>query len=129
MSHVFSLLGGPLHRLGRRLGLVRGTNTVLLGLTLGVGLWLVVVALALVEGVTDRLFDLSVIGGHARLLLVIPLFFICESWVDPRMTAFAATMTTSGVVPPAARVTLDALLARTRRWADAWWPETACLVA
>jgi hypothetical protein len=108
---------------------VHGTNTVLLGLTLGVGLWLVVVALALVEGVTDRLFDLSVVGGHARLLLVIPLFFLCESWVDPRMTAFVATMTTSGVVPPAARVTLDALLARTRRWADAWWPETACLVA
>ena len=129
MSHVFSLLGGPLHRLGRRLGLVRGTNTVLLGLTLGVGLWLVVVVLALVEGVTDRLFDMSVVGGHSRLLLVIPLFFICESWVDPRMAAFVATMTTSGVVPTAARPTLDALLARTRRWADAWWPEAACLVA
>ena len=125
----FSLLGGPLHQLGRRLGLVRGTNTVLLGVTLGVGLWLVILALALAEGVTDRLFDLSVVGGHARLLLVIPLFFICESWIDPRMAAFVATMTKSGVVPASARTGFDARLARTRRWANAWWPEAACLTA
>ena len=125
----FSLLGGPLHQLGRRLGLVRGTNTVLLGLTLGVGLWLVVLALALVEGVTDRLFDLSVVGGHARLLLVIPLFFVCESWIDRRMAAFVATMTRTGVVPPRARPAFDARLGRTRRWASAWWPEAACLAA
>ena len=49
----------------------------------------------------DRLFELSVIGGHARLLLVIPLFFVCESWVAPRMTAFVATIASNGVVPPA----------------------------
>ena len=42
----FSLLGGPLHRLGCRLGLVRGgTNTVALGLALGALLWTVLVAL------------------------------------------------------------------------------------
>jgi len=35
----FSLLGGPLHGLGCRLGLVRGgTNTVALGLALGMPL-------------------------------------------------------------------------------------------
>jgi hypothetical protein len=128
-AEPFSLLGGPLHQLGRRVGLVRGTNTVLLGLTLGVGLWVVVVVLALLEGVAAGLCDLSVVGGHARLLVVIPLFFICESWVDPRIAAFVATMVTSGVVPPEARPALDAQLARTRRWADAWWPEAACLVA
>ena len=78
----FSLLGGPLHRIGRRLGLVRGTNTVGLGFALGVGSWLVVVALAVAAGVTDRLFPLSVVGGHARLLLAIPLFFMCECVED-----------------------------------------------
>jgi hypothetical protein len=44
-----SLLGGPLHRLGCRLGLVRGgTNTVVFGLVLGALPWLALLALALV---------------------------------------------------------------------------------
>ena len=125
----FSLIGGPLHQLGRRLGLVRGTNTVALGLVLGVGLWLVMVVLAVVEGITDRLFDMSVVAGHARLLLVIPLFFVCESWIGPRMTAFVATIVRTGVVPPAAKPALDAEVARTRRRVNAWWPEAVCLLA
>jgi hypothetical protein len=38
----FSLLGGPLYRLGCRFGLVRGgTNTTAIGLALGGGLWTV----------------------------------------------------------------------------------------
>jgi len=97
----FSLLGGPLYELGRRLGLVRGeTNTVLLGVALGWGLCLLIVALTLIEGVTNEVFSMLVVGAHARLLLVIPLFFVCESWVVPRMAAFVGTMTRSGVVPP-----------------------------
>jgi hypothetical protein len=125
----FSLLGGPLHQLGRRVGLVRGTNTVFLGFALGVGLWLLVAMLALVQGVADRLFSMSVVGGHARLLLVIPLFFMCESWVGPRMTAFVATIARTGVVPPGAKAALDAEVARTRRWTNWWWPEAVCLLA
>ena len=114
--------------MGERLGLVRGTNTVRFGLALGVGLWLVVVALSLVEGVTDRLFELSVIGGHARLLLVIPLLFVCESWVAPLMTAFVATIASNGVVPPRATPALDAEVRRANRLANAWWPDAACLL-
>jgi len=124
-----SLLGGPLYQLGRRLGLVRGTNTVLLGLTIGVGLWLIILTLAFIEGVTDRMFTLQLIAGHARLLVVIPLFFICESWVNPRMTAFVRTIAQSGIVPPTALPALDAEVARTNRWKDAWWPEAGCLLA
>jgi hypothetical protein len=125
----FSLLGGPLHQLGRKLGLVRhDTNTVLLGVAIGWGLWLLIVAIALVEGVTDRLFSLSVVGGPARLLLVIPLFFICESWVAPFMAAFVGTVTRVGVVPPGERPALDAEVSRTRRWTNWWWPEAICLL-
>ena len=69
-----SLLGGPLHRLGLRLGLVRGNNnTALIGLMLGPALWLVIVALALMEGVEDRLFDLALVAGMRACFL--PLFF------------------------------------------------------
>jgi len=125
----FSLLGGPLHQLGRRLGLVRGTNSVLLGLTIGAGLWLVIFALSVVEGVTGRFFTLEVIGVHARLLVVFPLFFVCESWVAPRMTAFVHTIAQSGVVPPGSLPALNTEVARIRRLKDAWWPEVLCLVA
>ena len=100
-SAELALLGGPLHRLGLRLGLVRGkTNTTLIGLMLGPALWLVIVALALIEGVEDRMFDLVLVAGHARLLVIIPLFFACESWVAPRMTAFVATIARTGSCRP-----------------------------
>jgi hypothetical protein len=125
----FPLLGGPLQHLGRRLGLVRSeTNTVLLGLALGWGLWLLIVTVALMEGVTDRLFSMSLVGGHARLLVIIPLFFICESWVVPRMAAFVASITRSGVVPADERPALDADVSRIRRWTNQWWPEAVCLL-
>jgi hypothetical protein len=125
----FSVLGGPLHRAGRRLGLVRGeTNTVMLGLALGWGPWLVVAGLALIEGIADRMLSMALVAAHARLLLVIPLIFVCESWVTPRMAAFVGTIARSGVVSPDARPALDAEVSRTRRWANWWWPEVACLV-
>ena len=127
---TFSLLGGPLHQLGRRLGLVRGgTNTVPIGIALGVGLWTAIVVLAFLGGVSDRQFSLSVIGGHVRLLVVIPLFFVCESWVAPLMTAFVRSLADSGVVPTSALPALDDEVARIGRWKDAWWPEAACLLA
>ncbi len=130
MTHPFSMLGGPLYQLGRRFGLVRGeTNTVLIGLTLGPCLWLVTVALAVMEGVTDQLFDMSLVAAHARLLVVIPLFFACESWVGPRMTAFVATVARTGIVPPAAHSALGAAASATTRSASWWWPEALCLLA
>jgi hypothetical protein len=125
----FSVLGGPLHRAGRRLGLVRGeTNTVLLGLALGGGPWVLILGLALVEGIADRMLSMALVAAHARLLLVIPLIFISESWVTPRMAACVATIARYGIVSPDDRPALDAEVARTRRWANWWWPEAVCLV-
>lgn len=51
----FSLLGGPLHWLGSRLGLVReGTNTVWLGVALGLLAWGVLMLLALLQGIGNK---------------------------------------------------------------------------
>jgi len=126
----FSLLGGPLHRLGCRLGLVRDrTNTFALGLALGAFLWTVLAALALIEGIGHQVFSLSVIGGHARLLLAIPLFFLCEAWVDPRMTAFVRGIVRAEVVPPNALPALRSEIARTVRSKDSWVPDAVCLLA
>jgi hypothetical protein len=129
LPEPFSLMGGPLHQLGRRLGLIRHeTNTIALGLALGWGMWLLFVALALVQGREDRLFSMSLSAVHARLLLVIPLFFIGESWVAPRMAAFVRTITRWGVVPIDQRLALDTEVTRIRRMAHWWWPEAVCLL-
>ena len=84
--------------------------------------------LALAEGVADRMFELSIVGAHARLLLIIPLFFACESWVAPQMTVFVRALADFGVVSMATRPRLEAEVQRIRRrLAAAWWPEALCL--
>jgi len=126
----FSLLGGPLHRLGCRLGLVRGrTNTVALGLVLGTFLWIILLALALVEGFGHVLFSIEAIGGHVRLLVVIPLLFVCEAFINPRFAAFVHEIVRSQVVPATERPALEWEIARITRWKDAWLPEAFFLAA
>jgi hypothetical protein len=125
----FSLLGGPLYRLGCRLGLVRGgTDTVPLGLVLGAVPWIVLVALALVEGVGDALFSIEAIGKHIRLLAAIPLLFVCEAFIEPRFTAFVQGLVRSRVVAASARPALESEIARITRWKDAWLPEALFLL-
>ncbi|MCU0291541.1 MAG: hypothetical protein MUF10_06055 [Thermoanaerobaculaceae bacterium] len=126
----FSLLGGPLHRLGCRLGLVRGgTSTVPLGVALGVLLWTVCVGLATLDGRVGWLFSLSMVAGHVRLLVVIPLLFLCESWLDPRMRTFVGMIVRSGVVRPDDVPAVESEIGRIARWTRSWLPEAACLVA
>ena len=116
----FSLLGGPLYRLGCRLGLVRGgTNTVALGMVLGAFPWIVLLALALVEGLGHVLFSIGAIGAHVRLLVAIPLLFVCEAFIDPRFTAFVHLIVRSRVVPATVRPALGSDIARITRWKDA----------
>ena len=125
----FSLLGGPLHRLGSRIGLVRNeTDTAPLGLVLGTVPWGILVALALLEGLGHVLFSLEAIGAHVRLLVAIPLFFVCEAFVDPRFADFVREIVRSGVVPTSARPALASEIARIARWRDARIPE-ACFLA
>ena len=126
----FSLLGGPLYRLGCRLGLVRdSTNTIALGLVLGAFPWIVLLVLALVEGLGHVLFSIVLIGRHVRLLVVIPLLFVCEAFIDPRFTAFVHEIVRSQVVPATARPALESEIARIARWKDAWLPEAFFLLA
>jgi hypothetical protein len=125
----FSLLGGPLHRLGCRLGLVRdGANTAALGLVLGAFPWIVLLVLALVEGLGHVLFSIEGIGAHVRLLVAIPLLFVCEAFIDPRFTAFVHLIVRSRVVPATLRPALESDIARIARWKDAWLPEACFLL-
>ena len=126
----FSLFGGPLHRLGERLRLAHGgRNAFALGLALGLLSWSILFALALIEGIGYKFFSLSVIAAHVRLLVVIPLFFLCESLLDSRLREFVGLIARSGVVPENALPALRSEIARTGRWRDSWLPEIMCLLA
>lgn len=125
-----SLLGGPLHWLGSRMRLVRGgTDTVRLGVTLGLLGWGVLMLLALLQGLGHKLFSFTVIGVHARLLVAIPLFFVCETAVAPRMAEFVRYIVRSEVVSPSALPALESGIAGITRWKDSWFPEAMCLLA
>ncbi len=125
----FSVVGGPLYWLGNRLGLVRGgTNTIAIGVALGGFLWVVELALFIMDGMSDRILSLSVIGAHVRLLVAIPLFFVCEAWLTPRMAAFVRGIVNSGLVPKTQLTTLQSATSAIARWKDAWLPELVCLL-
>ncbi|MGB3427660.1 MAG: hypothetical protein WBA53_05735 [Burkholderiaceae bacterium] len=129
-SQTFSLLGGPLHRLGSRLGLVRGqTDTVRLGWVLGIATWLVLVGLALLDGVGAEVFSLKVTGAHVRLLVLLPMIFVCESLLDPRMASFVDWTLRARVVATGSLPDLEALVARVGRWKDSWVLELLILAA
>jgi hypothetical protein len=123
----FTLLGGPLHRFGRRLGLVRaGNNTVALGFAIAVPLWVVLLILALVDGYD--VFSFDVIGAHARMLLVVPLLFAGESTFDPRLPDFIRAVNRLAM-PAEVQAELHEELARITRLKDAWLPEVLCLLS
>jgi len=126
----FSLFGGPLQRLGCRLGLVREkTNTFWLGIALGLLAWGVLILLALLQGIGHKIFSLTVIGVHVRLLAAIPLFFLCETWVIPRMAEFVREMVSSGIVPETELPALASDIRRVGRMKDSWLAEVIFLLA
>jgi len=126
----FALFGGPLHRLGHRLGLVReGTNTFRLGLALGLSAWTVLMILGLLQGLADRMFSIGMIGVHVRLLVAIPLFFACETWVAPRMSEFARNLVRAELVPETELPALGSAVRRVGRTKDSWVAEVILLLA
>jgi hypothetical protein len=129
LADTLVLAGGPLQRFARRLGLIGGdSNSVPLGLVLGGSLWLVLLLFSWIDDVHDSLFSLSAIGVHVRLLVALPLLFVAETLVAPRVATFIETVVRSGVVPPRAQPALRADLASTRRLASSWWPELLCFL-
>lgn len=124
----FSLLGGPLYRLGCRLGMVlQKTNSLRLGLALGFSAWIILIILTVIEGNGSRIFTLALIAGHVRLLIVIPLFFLCEAMVDPRIAVFIKMIVASEVVPKHAVPALKSELSRVSRLNNTWIPEAIIL--
>lgn len=126
----FSLLGGPFFMLGARLGLVRGrSNTVPMGLALGGLCWLVLVALAFVNGGAGEIFTLPAIAVHTGLLVAIPLLFVAETALDAKLNEFVTLLMRSGVAGPAALPDLEAEADRLFDRAHSWLPDAVSLAA
>jgi hypothetical protein len=125
----FTVFGGPLNKLGKKLGLVReGTNSIRLGLVLGIVTWLILIFLSLLQGSFHKLLSLSLLAGHVRFLFVIPLFFLCETWVSPRMTEFVSNIINSGLVPESERSALDKAISRINRLRNSWLVEVILIL-
>jgi hypothetical protein len=84
--------------------------------------------LALMKGVGGKVFALDAIGVHVRFLVAIPLFFLCETWVGPRMTEFVRDIVSNGVVPESGRPALVAVIRRVDRLKDPWLVEVLFLL-
>ncbi len=98
-----------------------------MGVALGLTLWIVLTALALFEGVGSEVFSLPSLAGHVRLLVAIPLFFLCESVFFPSAKEFMRTLVQSRIVHGASLTRLEAASARIERWKKSWLPEAICL--
>jgi hypothetical protein len=88
----------------------------------------ILVALAVSEGVIHQVFSLTVLGAHVRLLLAIPLFFLAESWLEDHGRVFARMIVGSGVVPEDRVSEFSSIVRSTARLKDSWVPEGILLV-
>ncbi len=112
-----------------RLKPVRAGTTLWCGVALGWVAWSVMLVLALVQGIEDHFFSLATIGVHVRFLVAVPLFFLCEMWVRPRMDEFLSGLVRCGIVTVAERPRLIAISRLVDRLKDPWLVEVGLLLA
>ena len=125
-----ALLGGGLHKLGQRYHLVRGeSNTVLMGLAIGWTLWGFLVVLATILGKGDRVFVMGMIATHVRLLLVIPMLFLCESLLAPVVRVFVRSLILTDIIRDSEKPKMAELITRFNRWTSSRLPDIFCLLA
>jgi hypothetical protein len=103
--HGFSLFaGGPLFRIARRLGLVHGEATLpRIGVVLALLTWTPLVVLTAIAAVAVHQFGSGRVAGpfvlslgtHTRFLVTIPLFFVAEAWIGPRLNSFLSQIVES----------------------------------
>jgi hypothetical protein len=115
--------------MGCQSGIVPGaSNTILLGVALALLAWGVLMALAFLDGFGSSISSLTVTAVHVRLMVAIPLFFMCETWIFPLMAAFPRYLVSSDLVPETAMSTLVGDTLRIVRMSDSWLAELIFLL-
>lgn len=93
-ASVPSMMAGPLRELAARFGL----GSVALGLAIAGLLWAVLMLLAAAGGMLDKVLSLSIIAGHVRILIAIPLMLACEGLVEAALGPFVRGLVASRIV-------------------------------
>ena len=122
-------LGGPAYRLMQRIGLIKGENPSI-GRRVAAFLlitWVPLLVLSLIEGravgPTPRESFLYDFASYARFFLAIPLIFLAETVVGPRIRAAGLHFVQGGFVRPEDLATVEAAVVRSRQRREALWPE------
>jgi hypothetical protein len=101
----FSLVeGGPVYGLTRRMrAFGRPLGQLGLGVVLALVAWVPLMGCTLVEGMGSghdvTVSFLASINTHVRFLVAIPLAFVGEVWIDPRLRQFVRGLVASHLVP------------------------------
>jgi len=125
--------GGPAYRLMQRIGLIRGDDpsvarriVAFLGVT-----WIPLLVLAFWEGValgpTPRQSFLLDFAAFARFFIGVPLLFVAEVTIGPRMTTAGLHFVRAGLVRPEDYPAFEQAIRRLARWRESLWVELVLL--
>jgi hypothetical protein len=126
-------LGGPAYRLMQRIGLIRGEGPCLGRRMMGFVLitWVPLLILALIEGQalgpTPRESFLLDFSTYARFFLAVPLLFLSEVIVGPRIQAAGWHFVRADLVRPEDHPVVEAAILRAWRRREALLPELLML--
>lgn len=127
-------LGGPAYRLMQRVGIIKGRGPSIGRRTVAfiVVTWVPMLLFSIIEGYaigpTPRQSLLLDFATYARLFLAVPLIFVAESVVGPRIRAAGLRFVEAGIVSPDDHDGFVAAAGRARHRRDASLPEILFLV-
>ena len=128
-SELYIERGGPAYRLMQRIGLIRGEDP---SVARRIVTFLAVTCVPLLVlswweglaiGPTPRESLLLDFAAFARFLVAVPLLFIAEVTIGPRMTAAGLHFVRAGLVPPEDYPAFEEAIQRLARWRESLWAE------
>lgn len=123
-SELYIERGGPAYRLMQRIGLIRGEDPSLARRIVAflVITWVPLLVLSCWEGLavgpTHRESLLLDFAAFARFLVAVPLLFVAEVTIGPRVTAAGLHFVRAGLVTPDDYPAFEQAIRRLARWRD-----------
>jgi hypothetical protein len=132
-SELFIERGGPAYRLMQRIGLIRGDSPSVGRRTVAflAIAWLPLIALSFWEGLafgpTPRESLMLDFATFARFLIAVPLLFIAELTIGPRIAAAGQQFLRAGLVKPTDHSAFERAVARLAYWRESLLAELILL--
>lgn len=133
-SELYIERGGPAYRLMQRIGLIRGEDPSIrrrIVAFLAI-MWIPLFVLAFWEGValgpTPKESLLLDFAAFARFFIAVPLLFVAEVTIGPRVTAAGLHFVRAGLVRPEDYPAFAQAIRRLTRWRESLWAEIVLLV-